>query len=373
MSAPIVDLSKQSPRSNKDDLFSYNMQDIDHISDALGIPWQKEKDVDSDSKFQYTGFLWNLPERTVSIPDQKKDKYLRAIANWETSRTHTLKEVQQLFGKLLHASLVVRAGRAYLTNLEAMLGIFHNNPRKPLTPPRATPSDLLWWKSQLLKPLLSRAIPGPCTVTDPHAYSDASSGVGVGIWIGGHWRAWRLLPGWKSEGRDIGWAEAIGFEFLVRTIVRIKSEEITHIRVFGDNKGVVEGWWNGRSRNRQINEVFRRVHHVSEIKNCSFYSRYVASASNPADNPSRGRFASRNLLLPPIIIPSPILPFLIDFDAPYTPAEVREQRNNPPRGDRAAKSAQADDEPHGNTAAEQNADRQAEEFVLSTQRWESPI
>ena len=52
---------------------------------------------------------------------------------------HNLLEVQELYGKLLHAALVIPAGRAHLTSLEAMLAAFNDNPFLPHTPPRGYP------------------------------------------------------------------------------------------------------------------------------------------------------------------------------------------------------------------------------------------
>ena len=75
---------------------------------------------------------------------------------------------------------------------------------------------------------------------DCDAYSDASSGFGISITIGDKWHVWRLLPGWKSDGCDIGWAEAIGFELLTLFVLSSSSDS-THFKVYGDNKGVVEG------------------------------------------------------------------------------------------------------------------------------------
>ncbi len=110
-------------------------------------------------------------------------------------------------------------GRAYLTNLETMLTICHDRPYMPHSSPHSTAADLEWWSLQLSQPL-TRKIPGPCKVLDFAAYSDASSGVGIGITVGSHWHAWRLLPGWNSDKRqDIQWAEAVGFELLVRALI----------------------------------------------------------------------------------------------------------------------------------------------------------
>jgi hypothetical protein len=247
---PILDLSFQSPRSAHDGLFTYNLSDVDRISDALGYPWELSKDVPFANKVPFTGFIWDLTQKTVALDSKKQEKYLLAIDTWHTSRTHTLEEVQKLCGKLRHTSLIIPEGRAYLTNLEAMLGIFGDNPHMPRTPPRGTHRDLVWWEQILSCAVLYRSIPGPCEVIDCSAFSDASSGTGVAIVIQGRWRAWRLLPGWKSSERDIGWAEAIGFEFLVRSLIQTGHFSAnTHLKVFGDNTGVVEGWWNGRSRN----------------------------------------------------------------------------------------------------------------------------
>ena len=162
--------------------------------------------------------------------------------------THVLKDVQKLYGKLLHASLMVPMGQAYLTNLETMLGFFSNHPFVPHHAPHDTANDLIWWKDTLSSPVLSRPIPGPSSLVDLQAYSDASSGIGVAITISNKWQAWCLLPGWKSDNCDIGWAEAVSFKLLFQMLTTSEAPG-THLKVYGDNQGVVEGWWKGCSRN----------------------------------------------------------------------------------------------------------------------------
>lgn len=151
----------------------------------------------------------------------------------------------------------------------------------------------------------------------------------MGIVIGSHWRAWRFLPGWESERRKILWAEAVGFELLVRTIIAMGANP-GHLVVYGDNDGVVKGWWNGRSANEETNNVFKRIHAVCESSGITIHTRYVSTHSNPADDPSRGRFPPRSLLLPPIPIPDALVPFIVDFDTPNsapTRAPLAKQRN----------------------------------------------
>ena len=311
--SPILDYSHLPDRSAQDSLFTYCDADIDRISGRLGIPWEPSKTVPFSSIIPYLGFEWNLSERTVVIPEKKKAKYRAAIKDWLPHPTHNLEEAQKLYGKLLHACLVLPAGRAYLTNLESLMGSFNENPFIPHHAPRHTTEDLSWWFNALSSPKIQRPIPGPAFVVDRAAFSDASSGVGIGIVIGSQWRAWRLIPGWKTNGRDIGWAEAVGFEFLAGTLCAT-SQPGQFFKVFGDNRGVVEGWWKGRSRNWETNKVFRRIHDIANSHQCTFITRYVASRENPADPPSRGHYPSFACLLPAIRIPDDLRQFIADID-----------------------------------------------------------
>ena len=308
---PITDYSSLPNRSSTDSLFTYCDADIDRISEKLGIPWEPSKTIPFSSVVLYLGFDWDLSARSVAIPERKRAKYSTAINDWFTHPTHDLEEVQKLYGKLLHASLVIPAGRAYLTSLESLMASFNNNPFVPHHAPRHTPADLSWWLDVLSSPRISRPIPGPATVTDQGAFSDASSGFGIGIVIGNRWRAWRLISGWKAEGRDIGWAEAVGFELLARALCTA-SKPGQHFRVWGDNKGVVEGWWKGRSRNWETNKVFRRIHDLADTHQCFFITRYVASRENPADGPSRGLYPPFDCILPELSIPVALRQYIVD-------------------------------------------------------------
>ena len=311
MTMPLRNLSVST--ENEGTEYAYSMEDVDAISTRLGIPWERSKDVPFCRVVPFIGFDWDLSNKTVSLQDRKKEKYLTAIVEWRRRKAHTLEDVQKLYGKLLHTCLVIPEGRAYLTKLESMLGIFRDTPHKPRHPPRHTDNDLLWWLRTLSKPTLTREIPGAQEVADVSAFSDASSSVGVGVVIRDKWRAWALKPGWNADGRDIGWAEAVGMELLVRIILR-DAPSGTRFKIYGDNRGVVEGWWSGRSRNQHVNEVFKRIHHLLSEHGCMVYTRYVPSASNPADGPSRGVFPELDKLLPPLTLPPELESFVLPLD-----------------------------------------------------------
>jgi hypothetical protein len=311
-STRLLDLVGVSSRLPTDREFTYADTDIDKLSVCLGIRWQTTKSVPFGTEVPYLGFCWDLHSQIVHLPDEKKARYLAAITEWGKKRTHNLLEVQKLYGKLLHTALVIPAGRVHLTNLEAMLASFNNSPFRPHTPPRDTPDDLAWWQRQLKRTNISIPIPRPQPLTEYRAYSDASSGVGVAITVGSRWRAWRLAAGWKSQGRDIQWAEAVGFELLAICLCTL-SEGGEHFVVYGDNRGVVEGWWKRCSANRPTNHVFRRILKLSEDCGRTIHTRYVPSAQNPPDAPSRGLYPSCSLLLDPVVVPAEVRrPLLLD-------------------------------------------------------------
>ena len=142
MSQLLKDLSTSQAKPT-DLKFAYSMDDVDAISARLGVPWEHSKDIPFQSVVLFIGFDWDLHNKRVTLQEKKK-KYLGALEEWRRRATHTLDNVQSLYGKLLHTCLVVPEGRAYLTKLEKMLAIFHDAPHKPQHPPHSTDSNLLW-------------------------------------------------------------------------------------------------------------------------------------------------------------------------------------------------------------------------------------
>jgi hypothetical protein len=97
---------------------------------------------------------------------------------------------------------------------------------------------------------------------------------------------------------------------------------LTKVVIYGDNTGIIEGWWAGRHRNPETNNIFQCLHsflaqtnHGRTVRTC-----YVPSAENPVDSPSRGKYPPAHLL-PRIPIPPPLVPFIIDVNDPLTPVE----------------------------------------------------
>lgn len=58
----------------------------------------------------FISLQWDLNACTVGLGPKKLKKYIKAIEEWGNQRIHNLHDIQKLYGKLLHACLVVPAG-----------------------------------------------------------------------------------------------------------------------------------------------------------------------------------------------------------------------------------------------------------------------
>ena len=118
---------------------------------------------------------------------------------------------------LQHITFVYHEGRAFLPSLSSFLSrlpndfVGHHIP-KPIL------ADPCWWQAILVIPCVPHSLTPQHTV-DPNIWVDASTDWGIGIIIADHWAAWKLVAGWNSLGRDIGWAELIALELAVIMIV----------------------------------------------------------------------------------------------------------------------------------------------------------
>lgn len=144
----------------------------------------------------------------------------------------------------------------------------------------------------------------------------------------------------------------------MRTLIRLDAFP-NHVRVFGDNNGVVEGWWRLRSRNPPTNVVFRRIFAALSDAEGVVHTRYVASANNPADDPSRGIYDSPSRLLPPVELGEELSCFLVNWDS----------SEDTGGGDAIPKSI-SDKDRLERMQLNAQAERDSDEFVSSYLEWD---
>lgn len=130
--------------------------------------------------------------------------------------------------------------------------------------------------------------------------------------MGDKWNTWTLRNGWKGEGRDIRWLEAIAVEFAVRTLLNLGWHDAA-ILIHSDNQGVIGAFRHGRSCNFQVNLAIHRVESIAMAMNVSHILTYVESERNRADKTSCGEVRPPTLCLPPIELPKELHAYISDY------------------------------------------------------------
>lgn len=62
--------------------YGYNLSSIKALIAPLGIPWHKNKGQELADTFAYLSFHWDLPNKTISLPDHKHKKYLLKLSSF---------------------------------------------------------------------------------------------------------------------------------------------------------------------------------------------------------------------------------------------------------------------------------------------------
>lgn len=295
--------------------YDYDKHEAARRIASLHVPWHEAK---GDPEFlfvqTYIGFLWDLPNHSVSLPPAKLVKFrerVRIFLDCYDGHRVPLREVDKIHGSLCHVSFVYTDGRSYLASLSNFAASFNGNEHSTRYPPRSMLTDLRWWLHALSEPTPHvRHLRPRGPLQDLDIYVDASTSWGIGILIEGRWAAFRLKSGWKIPGRDICWLESLAIELLFHFLEGMGLRD-ANLLVHSDSQGAIGAFEKGRCPNWHINLVVRRSFPLMARLHISPTFKYIESARNPADPLSRGILGLHGARIPHSIqLPSELLPFL---------------------------------------------------------------
>ncbi|KAF7295755.1 hypothetical protein HMN09_01118000 [Mycena chlorophos] len=151
-----VDNIVSEPLEQPKPRFAYTRDEaIDSIA-PLRIPRHPTKWTDFQPVVVYIGFEWDFPCKRVSLPDQKRRKFLRRVADFKAlclSGRCTRHDVEKIHGSLCHLSFVYPEGRSYLPALTDFITQFDvPGPDRPLKTRHPCPSVITcldWWAERL--------------------------------------------------------------------------------------------------------------------------------------------------------------------------------------------------------------------------------
>jgi hypothetical protein len=293
--------------------FSYCLSDIYSLAAILGWPWKESKTRPFSREFKYLGFVWDLANKTVQIPEEKKLRYLAKLEPWVLGRKFSRKDAESILGTLVHCSLAIPDGRSRLPSISRFTASFNHliSPYAHRIPNAGVFSDISWWRDQLSLPFCGSTLSRPPTVSPAEFWVDASSSWGIGVVFNGSWDFWKLRPGWDKDGRNIGWAEMVAIELGLMTAVYCGYANV-HFVVKSDNQGVIHSIEGGKSRSPEQNRVLQRITSLLSQYKIWISSSYVPSLENLADSPSRGIPApGYPRFLSTFVLPLSLQPFLL--------------------------------------------------------------
>lgn len=293
--------------------YTYDSSLIFDTATFLGLPWSLPKIHDFADSFTYLGFLWCIPDRTVQIPSNKKNKFKERCLSWCSNTRKTLHDAQQLLGSLNHCCLVLRSHRSQLFSLRSFHARFPPDcsPFLSLPVPTQLQKDIQSWHDLFSQEFLGCKIASPQPCLKLPVFVDASTSWGIGILINGKWAAWKFTSNALQDGRAIGWAEMVAIELAVSLLCAVHPNQ-SHFLIHSDNQGVIgainSSFSRGAAQNSSLSRLSKTLlHHDSFIS-----TTYIKSSLNPADPLSRGKLPSNLLRLNTSVrLHNDIEPFLI--------------------------------------------------------------
>ncbi len=117
------DFVTQGPPSS--DVCSWNLALILDVCKELGVPLAVEKVEGPTSTITFLGIEIDTMAGVLRLPQDKLQRLLSMLQEWDGKKSCTRKELQSLVGSLQHACTVVKPGRAFLRRMIDLLRVTH--------------------------------------------------------------------------------------------------------------------------------------------------------------------------------------------------------------------------------------------------------
>ena len=113
------------------------------ILSTIGIKESVSKACPPAYVMIFLGILFNSLTMTMELTPERLDEIRAILQIWSNKNYATLKELQQLLGKLNFAASTVRAGRIFVSRIINLLAKFPDKGHRKLTPDMK--KDIQWW------------------------------------------------------------------------------------------------------------------------------------------------------------------------------------------------------------------------------------
>lgn len=275
------------------------LREFESLAEELGIPLEADKTEGPTTRLTFLGIELDSVAGTYRLPQEKVEDLRANIRQLTQKKKATLKELQQVIGKLNFATRVIPAGRAFAKRLAWLTrGLTQKHHRARLT--EGVREDMEQWDRFL------RDFNGTLIWQKPwvHAYelelyTDSAGGIGFGAILGTAWTS----GAWPQTWHDAGVTRNIALLELVPIVVafNIWATELANrqITLWSDNQAVVQAVNTGHAHCARVAALLRRLLGAQFRGNIAIRARHIAGAENSvADAISRFQWAEFRELAP---------------------------------------------------------------------------
>lgn len=124
------------------------MDTLDRECRTLQVPIAPHKREGPTTCLAFLGILIDTVEGELCLPQNKLQRLVDLLRQWDGRRACTRKELESLIGLLNHACKVVRSGRSFLRRMIDLLHAVHYPPNSkiPIRLNAGFRADLAWWQ-----------------------------------------------------------------------------------------------------------------------------------------------------------------------------------------------------------------------------------
>lgn len=265
------------------------MAHIVERSKQLGVQTNEEKLSSFQHEQKFIGFIWNGMNKTVRLPESKLEQRRAQIDEVLNGGSFTFNEIEIFVGRLNHVAYLLPQLKCYLRGLHRMKKEWHYKIAKRRISDDIR-EDLLFWKLTLgsFKHLRLIASPEPVDIA---WVGDASTSYGIGVLVGNRWTQFGLTQAWKDADEDhrhINYLETVTITIGLLMVLQLMDKPGRRLVVWTDNTTAQAAITNRRSKNKAVNDEWKRIQHLLIDSQLDLVARRVTSADNIADKLSRG-------------------------------------------------------------------------------------
>ena len=227
---------------------------------------------------RYLGLLVHAHTREFQIPEDKKEKFISIRENILTSQKIHVRQLQKFMGKCMSLSLCTPAARLYIRTMAASISKTEKSTKLiPVT--EELHEEIAMWRFIDSK---SDSAPWREQKHVEITFSTDSSGFAWGAEIGDE----LITDYWEdTDKRPIHLKETDALIHAIESVPDLVRNK--RVDALVDNMALVVSWEKKGCKDSSLNKLLKKLFNTIADLNCDLHLKYIPSAENPADAPSR--------------------------------------------------------------------------------------